>query len=162
MVYILILPALLLLWLGYRQYRWVAHYSKAKKHFFLSNENLAYVFDVREKFHSAKLLALAVFLVLYTLVFENLVTLEHSQADLMSCVFIAVLIVLCLVVFAIQSKSEKNFNLVLAKVQDFRANSSVSEVQKHQILESYVSAKVIFMIFSAIYSALNLSIFFLV
>lgn len=162
MIFILFLPALLLLWLGYQQYRWVAHYSKAKKHYFLSNENLAFVLEMREKFHSTKLLSLAVFLVLYTWVFETLVAVKHSQADLMACALMAVLFVLCLVFFTIQSKSEKNFNLVLAKVQDFRKNSIISEVQKRQIQESYVSAKKNFMLFSATYSALNLSIIFLV
>lgn len=162
MIYILLLPAVLLLWLGYRQYRWVGHYSKAKKHFFLSNENIAFVFGVRERFHSTKLLALSIFAVLYFLVFESIATVKNSQADLVACTLITVLFVLCLILFGIQSKSEKKLNVVLAKVQDFRKNSIISEVQKQQILGSFGSAKMSFMVFSAIYSALNLSIIFLV
>lgn len=162
MDYILFLPALFLLWLGYRQYRWLDHYSKAKKHFFLSNENLAFVLGFREKFHSVKLFSLAIFLMLYVFSFEKLVIIMNSPIDLKTCVKFAVLIILCLVFFAIQSKSEKNFNLVLAKVQDFRKNSFIMDDQKHQIRESYVFAKINFMIFSTTYSILNLSVIFLV
>jgi hypothetical protein len=164
MIYILLLPAIFLLWLGYRQYCWISHYSKAKKYFILSNGNLAFIFGVRETFHSTKLLALSIFTVLYFFVFENITTAESSQAnhDLMAYTLLTVLSILCLILFAIQSKSEKKFNIILAKVQDFRKNSIISEVQKQQVLGSFVSAKMSFMVFSAIYSALNLSIIFLV
>lgn len=162
MINIFLLPSLLLAWFGYKQYCWVKHYTNAKNYYFLNNENLAFIFEVRAKYHSFKMTTIAVFLVLYFFVFERLSSAKTMQLDLMSCLLIVILVVLSLICFIIQSKCEKKLNLLLAKIQDFRKHSIISNSQKYQIMSVLDPANRSFMTFSMIYSILNLTLIFLV
>lgn len=162
MINIFLIPSLLLVWVGYKQYCWVKHYTNAKNYYFLHNENLAFIFEVRAKYHSFKMMAMGVFLMLYLFVFENLSLAKTSQFDLMSCLLIVILVVLSSICFTIQTRCEKKLNLLLAKIQDFRRHSIISNSQKKQIMSVLDPANKSFMVFSVIYSILNLTLIFLV
>lgn len=162
MINIFLIPSLLLVWFGYKQYCWVKHYTNAKKYYFLHNENLAFIFEVRAKYHSFKMTAMAVFLVLYLFVFESLSSAKTSQFDLMSCLLIVFFVILSSICFTMQARYEKKFNLLLAKIQDFRKHSIISNSQKYQIMSALDHANKSFMAFSVIYSILNLTLIFLV
>ena len=162
MINIFLIPSLLLVWFGYKQYCWVKHYTNAKNYYSFHNENLAFIFEVRAKYHLFKMTGMVVFLVLYLFVFESLSSAKTSQFNLMSCLLIVFLVVLSSICFTIQTRCEKNLNLLLAKIQDFRKHSLISNSQKYQIMSVLDPANKSFMTFSAIYSTLNLTLIFLV
>lgn len=154
------LPALFILWVGYQNYRWVNHFGLAKRYYFLKNENLSFIFDVRQNVCMVRLVCVSLVLLSYVLASQQWLVLFQHGTNFSKVVFLSVSIAVLFLIFLRKKVNEKNLNLVLHKAQDFQETAQLRDDVRKNITNFSLSVKRTNILFYTLLLLLNVLIFY--
>ncbi len=155
-----LLPALFILWVGYQNYRWVNHFGLAKRYYFLKNENLSFIFDIRQNVYLVRLVYITLVLLSYVLASQQWFVFFQHGTNFAQVVFLSVSIAVLFFIFLKKKVNEKSLNLVLHKAQDFQGNAQLTDDARRNITNISLSVKRTDILFYALLMLLNVLVFF--